>query len=57
VSEGAIGTGILAGLNNNTPDATLKVSAEVEFHLDRDFLPTEVGISPYKLMLCCNTPG
>jgi hypothetical protein len=29
--EVAIGSGILAGLNNNTPDATLKLSVEVEF--------------------------
>jgi hypothetical protein len=29
--EVAIGSGILTGLNNNTPDATLKLSVEVEF--------------------------
>lgn len=30
-TEVSIGSGILAGLNNNTPDATLKLSVEVDF--------------------------
>jgi hypothetical protein len=30
-AEVSVGTGILAGLNNNTPDATLKLSVEVNF--------------------------
>lgn len=30
-AEVSIGSGILAGLNNNTPDATLKLSVEVNF--------------------------
>ncbi len=30
-SELAVGVGLLAGLNDNTPDATLKLSVEVEF--------------------------